>query len=373
MAFEVQKEMLARLDESARRFDFLTMQISQPEVVNNRSEFQKLSKERSDLETIANEFAIFKKNYADYSGAREILETEKDPDLRAMANADISSLEDQLTKQFDQLQIMLLPKDPNDDKNIIMEIRQGVGGDEAGLFVGDMYRAYQKYADKQRWKTSLMSVSENGPGGFREVIVTISGEKVYSKLKYEAGVHRVQRVPKTEAQGRIHTSTITVMVLPEAEEIDLVINPADLRIDVQRASGAGGQSVNTTNSAVRVTYIPTNEVVICQDGKSQQENKAQALKVLRSRILQKMREKQDAEQAAERKSQVSAGMRNERIRTYNFPQGRVTDHRIGMTTYNIDHVMGGDFEDYISALTNHYQTIALKGEGAVSVANTDDD
>ena len=269
---------------------------------------------------------------------------------------------------------MLLPKDPNDEKNSVLEIRAGVGGDEAGLFAAELYRAYVRYAESKGWKVELLSGADNAAGGYKEVIAEISGDRVYSQLKYESGVHRVQRVPKTEAQGRVHTSTVTVAVLPEAEEVDLVINPNELRIDVFRAGGHGGQSVNTTDSAVRITHLPTGEVVVCQDEKSQLKNKNKAMKILRSRILDRMQAEADAKMAAERRSQVGSGMRNERIRTYNFPQGRVTDHRIGLTLYKVDHVMAGDFEDFVRGLRHHYQMIALKGVDAVQVnAGGDDD
>jgi peptide chain release factor 1 len=255
-----------------------------------------------------------------------------------------------------------MPQDPNDAKNSVLEIRAGVGGEEAGLFVFELFRAYQRYCDKQGWKWELLSISENATGGYKEVIGLIEGDKVYSKLKYESGVHRVQRVPKTEASGRIHTSTVTVAVLPEADEVDIEINPNDLRIDVYRAGGHGGQSVNTTDSAVRITYLPTNEVVVCQDEKSQLKNKNKAMKVLRSRLLEKAIEEQQSKLSAERRSQVGAGFRNERIRTYNFPQGRVTDHRIGLTSHNIAGVMNGDFLEFTQALTDHYQMLQMKNE-----------
>ncbi len=374
MAFHASKEMLGRLEETKRRFDFLTEQITQPQVINNRNEYLKLSKERADLETKVMEFMTFSKALSEYEGARAMME-ESDAEIRAMASAEAAELEKFLVQKEQDIQLLLLPKDPNDDKNVVMEIRQGVGGDEAGLFVGDLYRAYQKFADKNRWKTELISIAENAAGGFREVVFTIEGDRAYSKLKYESGAHRVQRVPKTETQGRVHTSTATVAVLPEAEEIDLKIEDKDLKIDVFRAGGNGGQSVNTTDSAVRITYLPTNEVVICRDEKSQLKNKNKAMKVLRSRLLQKMEDAQHGAEAAQRRSQIGTGLRNERIRTYNFPQGRVTDHRIGFTQYNIDDVMAGEINAFIQALTNHYQTIMLKGEDAVArpMSTEDDD
>jgi peptide chain release factor 1 len=365
MAFVAPKEMISRLEESSKRFEMLTEQLSVPEVIANRESFQKLSRERSGLENIVTRYLEFRKNLQNYESSRKMMETEKDPDIREMAQMEVSELEPVLVKEVDELQLELLPKDPNDDKNIMLEVRAGVGGDEAGIFAGDLYRMYSKYAGKHKFNVELMSVAENSSGGFKEIIALISGDRVYSYLKYESGVHRVQRVPKTEAQGRVHTSTATVMVLPEAEEIDLVINPNDLRIDVFRSGGNGGQSVNTTDSAVRITYLPTNEVVVCQDEKSQLKNKAKAMKVLRTRLLQQMQDKQNREQADKRKSQVGGGFRNERIRTYNFPQGRITDHRIGMTVYDMDAVMGGEMDQFTNALTNYYQLIALKGEDAV--------
>lgn len=373
MAHVPSPEMIAHLQESRLRFDRLTDQMSQAEVISNREQFTKISKERSSLESIVNEYLEYQKLLDDYQGARSMLESEKDPEIRSMASREIAELEPQLDSRSEHLQVLLLPKDPNDEKNIILEIRAGVGGDEAGLFAGELFRAYQRYADTRRWKTEYLSISENSAGGYKEIIASIEGDRVYSTLKYESGVHRVQRVPKTEAQGRVHTSTVTVMMLPEAEEVDVQIDPNELRIDVFRSGGHGGQSVNTTDSAVRITHLPTNEVVICQDEKSQLKNKNKAMKVLRARLQEKAVAKQQAEQSAQRKMQVGAGSRNERIRTYNFPQGRVTDHRIGFTRYDVEEVMSGGFEPFIQALTNYYQTIALKGESAVKVVSTEDD
>ncbi len=373
MAHTPSKEMISHLEESKRRFDLVTDQLTQPAVISNREQFLKLSKERSSLEKVVMNYADYKKKLEDYEGARSMLE-ESDAELRSMASREMSSLEPQLDSEADALQVLLLPVDPNDEKNIVLELRAGVGGDEAGLFVGDLFRAYQKYAENLRWKVEFLTKVENSAGGYKEIIASIEGENVYARLKYESGVHRVQRVPKTETQGRIHTSTVTVAIMPEAEEVDVVIAPNDLRIDVFRAGGHGGQSVNTTDSAVRITYLPTNEVVICQDEKSQLKNKNKAMKVLRSRLYEKALHAQQSELSAQRRAQVGTGLRNERIRTYNFPQGRVTDHRIGFTSYNITDVMSGEIQPFIQALANHYQTLALKGEGAVTiVASPDDD
>lgn len=368
MAFIPSEEMLRRCEEVSRKYAALTDQLTNPQVIANREQFQRLSRERSGLEPAALAYEAFNKKLQDYRGSRSMLETEKDAELRAMAQMEIAELEPALEKEAEELQVLLLPRDPNDDKNVILEVRAGVGGDEAGLFASELYHAYVKHAQDKGWRVEVLSGSDSAVGGLKDVSALITGERVYSQLKYESGVHRVQRVPKTEAQGRIHTSTATVAVLPEAEEIDLVIQPNELRIDVFRAGGHGGQSVNTTDSAVRITYLPTNEVVICQDEKSQLKNKNKAMKVLRSRLLDRMHAEQHAKEASERRSMVGSGMRNERIRTYNFPQGRVTDHRIGLTVYNVDAVMNGDFEAFTRALTHHAQLVALKGEAAAPKA-----
>jgi peptide chain release factor 1 len=367
--------MLERLDESLKQFNYLTEQISQPETLARADLFQKISKERAKLESMVDAYSAYTTKLKNYNEAREVLSTAKDADMREMAQEEIAQLEPELEADLKDLQKLLLPKDPNDEKNTIVEIRAGVGGDEAAIFAGDLYRMYTRFADSMRWRTELLSLSDAPAGGFREIIFSVEGDSVYSRLKYETGVHRVQRVPKTETQGRIHTSTATVAVLPEAEEVDIQINPNDLRIDVFRAGGNGGQSVNTTDSAVRITHLPTNTVVICQDEKSQIKNKAKAMKVLMTRLYDKALAEQNAAISSARKAQVGTGMRNERIRTYNFPQGRVTDHRIGMTIQNVDAVMGGDVEPFIRALADHYQTLALRGESPDSASRTtaDDD
>lgn len=363
MAYTASKEMVTRLDEALSRFDRLTHEISQPDVVMNRELFQKLSKERASLEEVAQKYSEFKSNLSNYQSSRELL-SESDAEMREMAELEIAELEPKLVEQEQALQILLLPKDPNDEKNVILEVRAGVGGDEAGLFAGELFRAYQKYAESQRWAVELLSFSENSAGGVKEVIGLITGHGAYSRLKHESGAHRVQRVPKTEAQGRIHTSTVTVAVLPEAEDVDIDINPTDLKIDTMRSGGAGGQHVNKTESAVRITHIPSGEVVVCQEERSQIKNRAKAMKILKTRLLEKAREAAESAQASDRKAQVGGGFRNERIRTYNFPQGRVTDHRIGLTLYKVEEVMQGDFSELISALNNYYQALALKGEVA---------
>ncbi|HVJ64885.1 MAG TPA: peptide chain release factor 1 [Bdellovibrionota bacterium] len=362
--------MIGRLDEALSRFDRLTHEISQPDVVSDRNQFQKLSKERAALEELANMYLEYKTNLSNYNSARELL---GDAEMREMAELEIAELEPKLVEQEKTLQIELLPKDPNDEKNVILEVRAGVGGDEAGLFAGELFRAYQKYAESLRWSVEVLSFSENSAGGVKEVIGLITGHGAFSRLKHESGAHRVQRVPKTEAQGRIHTSTVTVAVLPEAEEVDIDINPTDLKIDTMRSGGAGGQHVNKTESAVRITHIPSGEVVVCQEERSQIKNRAKAMKVLRTRLLEKAREDQQNAEASNRRAQVGGGFRNERIRTYNFPQGRLTDHRIGLTLYKVEEVMQGDLGDVVAALNNYYQTLALKGESAPGVMLGADD
>lgn len=373
MAYSASKEMTSRLEESLQRFERLTHEISQPEVINNREMYQRLSKERAGLEELTTLYSEFKRNLEDYNTSREML-NESDVEMREMAELEIADLEPKLIEREQVLQVMLLPKDPNDEKNVMLEVRAGVGGDEAGLFAGELFRAYQKYAESLGWSVELLSYSENSSGGVREVIGLITGQGAYSRLKHESGSHRVQRVPKTEAQGRIHTSTVTVAVLPEAEEVEVDINVEDLKIDTMRSGGAGGQHVNKTESAVRITHIPTGEVVVCQQERSQIKNRALAMKVLKTRLLEKAREESANATASDRKSQVGSGMRNERIRTYNFPQGRVTDHRIGLTLYKAEEIMQGDFSELVAALNNHYQMLALKGESAsTSIVASDDD
>ncbi|NLC71564.1 MAG: peptide chain release factor 1 [Desulfuromonadaceae bacterium] len=355
--------MFHKLEEVVERFREVEGLLSEGAVLSDRERFLALTREHADLREVVETYQRFKKVCEDLDGARELLQ-ESDPELKEMARAELPGLEEARTDLENRLQSLLLPRDPNDDKNIFLEIRAGTGGEEAALFAYNLYRMYQHYAETKGWKVETMSISEAEAGGFKEAVVQISGDKVYSRLKYESGTHRVQRVPATETQGRIHTSACTVAVLPEAAEVDLDIDPGDLRIDVFRASGSGGQHVNKTESAVRITHLPTGVVVSCQDEKSQHKNKAKAMKVLRSRILSAMQEEQNAKTAADRKSQVGSGDRSERIRTYNYPQGRVTDHRIGLTLYRLESIVEGDLDEIIDGLTTHYQAEALSHQDA---------
>jgi len=350
--------MFHKLEEVVERFHEVEGLLAEGTVLADRQRFLSLTREHADLREVVETYHRFKKIREDIEGARQLLQ-ESDPEIREMARAELPALEETQSELEKALQALLLPRDPNDDKNIFLEIRAGTGGEEAALFAYDLYRMYQHYAEGKGWKVETMSISEADAGGFKEAIVQISGGKVYSRLKFESGTHRVQRVPATETQGRIHTSACTVAVLPEAKEVDVDIDPSDLRIDVFRASGAGGQHVNKTESAVRITHLPTGVVVSCQDEKSQHKNKAKAMKVLCSRILSAMQEEQMAKTAADRKTQVGSGDRSERIRTYNYPQGRVTDHRIGLTLYRLESIIQGDLDEIIDALTTHYQAEAL--------------
>ncbi len=352
--------MFNKLEEVIDRFREVEGLLSDPAVVGKQEVFRNLTREHSELSLIAETYGKYKKICEEMEGARALLR-DADPEVREMAQGEFAELEEEKESLSQQLRLLLLPRDPNDEKNIILEIRAGTGGEEAALFAADLFRMYSRYADVQRWKVEILSASETDAGGFKEVIAMISGNRVYSRLKYESGTHRVQRVPETEAQGRIHTSACTVAVLPEAEDVDVEIDPGDLRIDVFRASGAGGQHVNRTESAVRITHIPSGVVVSCQDEKSQLKNKMKAMKVLRSRILDQRAAEQQAIQAADRKSQVGSGDRSERIRTYNFPQGRCTDHRIGLTLYRLDSIMQGDIGELIEALSTYFQAEMLSG------------
>lgn len=357
--------MFEKLEEVERRYETLSHLLGQPEVINNQAELQKVAKEFSELGKVVDLYRRLKKREEEIHANRQLLAGDEDEEMKALIKEDLQRLTEAKEKLEEDLRMALLPKDPNDEKNILLEIRAGTGGDEAGLFASDLFRMYVKYAEKNRWRVEIMSQSFTGVGGFKEVIALIEGKGAYSRLKYESGVHRVQRVPVTEAQGRIHTSTVTVAILPEAEEVEVAIDPNDLRIDIFRSSGPGGQSVNTTDSAVRITHLPTNMVVTCQDEKSQHKNKAKALKILRARLLDQAKQEKEKEISAQRKNQVGTGERSERIRTYNFPQGRVTDHRIGLTLYRLSEVLDGEIDEVIDALITHYQAEALKGSSKV--------
>ena len=348
--------MLQKLAVLEDKYKELTEKISDPEIINDQKVWQKYMKEHADLEPIIMKFREYQSVLNSIKDSKEILQEESDEELRELAKMELSEMEDQVEPLEAELKILLLPKDPNDEKNVIVEVRGGAGGDEAALFAGDLFRMYSRYAERRRWKIELLSASDTGVGGYKEVSFLIKGKGAYSRLKYESGVHRVQRIPATESGGRIHTSTATVAVLPEVETVEVNINPNDLRIDVFRSSGNGGQSVNTTDSAVRITHIPTGEVVSCQDGKSQLKNKEQALKILVARLNDKAIAEQNKEISAERKSQVGTGDRSERIRTYNFPQGRVSDHRINLTLYKLDQFLDGDIDEMIDALITVDQT-----------------
>jgi len=353
--------MFDRLESVAQRFHKLEEDLGNPDLLSNQKEYQQVAKERSELAPIAERYAHYKKLKEQVQDNQALLEREEDPEMRELIRDEIAGLKDQLDATEKELKIMLASKDPNDDRNVILEIRAGTGGEEAALFVADLFRMYSRYAETRRWKVEVLHSNPTGIGGFKEIIASINGKGAYSRLKFERGVHRVQRIPVTESQGRIHTSAVTVAVLPEAEEVDVLIDPNDLRVDVFRSSGPGGQSVNTTDSAVRITHVPTGLVVICQDEKSQHKNKAKALKVLRARLLDSMQREQEAKIAQDRKIQVGTGDRSERIRTYNFPQNRVSDHRINLTLYKLDVILTGILDELIDPLNNYFQAEALKG------------
>lgn len=353
--------MLAKLEHLERKFEDLEQQLSSPEVFGDQERYRKLTKAHSDLKEVVDAFRKYRTMQESLEENRELM-NDSDPELAEMAKEEVKELERQIPEMEGELTILLLPKDPMDEKNTILEIRAGTGGDEAALFAGDLFRMYSRYAERIGWKIELLSSSETGTGGLKEVIALVKGDKVYSRLKFESGIHRVQRVPATETQGRVHTSAATVAIMPEAEEVDLNIRNEDLRFDVFRASGPGGQSVNTTDSAIRVTHIPTGLVVSCQDEKSQHKNKAKALKILSSRLLQQVQQQQHDELAEQRKSQVGSGDRSGRIRTYNFGQGRCTDHRINLTLYKLDAIMDGDINELIDALITADQTEKLKAQ-----------
>jgi peptide chain release factor 1 len=354
--------MFQKLDDVEARFESVNHQLQNPEITQDQKKYRGLMKEVADLQDVVAAYRRYKSVKAQIQDNREILENESDDELRQLAKEDLGQLEKERESLEEQIKLLLLPKDPNDEKNIILEIRGGAGGDEAALFAQQLFTAYTHFASTQGWRVEVMSASEGNAGGFREVIASISGDRVFSRLKFESGVHRVQRVPKTETQGRVHTSTVTVAVLPEVDEVDIQINPNDLKIDVFRSQGSGGQSVNTTDSAVRVTHLPTNTVVICQDEKSQIKNKSKALKVLYARLKAAEEEKAVKNASEARLAQIGTGDRSERIRTYNYPQSRITDHRIGLTIHQLDQVMGGAFEYVIDPLIAHFQAEQLKAQ-----------
>lgn len=351
--------MFDKLADIERRYIELSDKVNDPEIISNNEEWRKLMKEHSDITPIVEKYKEYRETAQAIEDAKEML-NESDEEMRQLAKEELSEATERFEKIKEEIKILLIPKDPNDEKNVIVEIRGGAGGDEANIFAGDLYRMYTRYAERQRWKTEIMSSTPSDMGGFKEISFMIIGNGAYSRLKYESGVHRVQRVPDTESSGRIHTSTVTVAVLPEVEDIDFKLDVNEVRFDVFRASGNGGQCVNTTDSAVRATHIPTGLVVSCQDEKSQLKNKEKALKVLASRLYDMELEKQHAEISAERKSQVGRGNRNERIRTYNFPQGRVTDHRVGLTLHRLDAVIDGDLDEIMDTLITTEQAEKLK-------------
>lgn len=355
--------MFDKLDAVDVRFEEIALRMTDPTVISDTSLLTELMKEHRQLEPLVMTYRDYKKAKSDMAGALEMLDSgELDEELKELANEELNEAKKRIEELTDELKILLLPKDPNDERNVIVEIRGGAGGEESALFAASLYRMYTMYAESRRWHVELVGANETELGGYKEISFMIEGFGAYSRMKYESGVHRVQRVPETETQGRIHTSTVTVAVLPEAEDVEIEINPADLQIDTYRAGGAGGQHVNKTESAIRITHLPTGLVVECQDERSQYKNKDKAMKVLRSRLYEQMMAEQNEAIAGERRAQVGTGDRSERIRTYNFPQGRMTDHRIGLTLYKLDQIMNGDIDEIVDALITHYRTEMLKSQ-----------
>lgn len=351
--------MFENIEQLEVKFDQIEFELAQPELLKDQEAYQKITRQHAELSKVVTTYRQLKKMRAEKEETRRLLD-DPDEDMREMAEAELPEIGRAIENLEKELKVLLLPKDPNDEKNILLEIRAGTGGEEAALFAAELFRMYSRYAEKRKWRSEVMSMSSTGSGGFKEIIAAIEGDRVYSQLKFESGVHRVQRVPATESQGRIHTSAVTVAILPEAEEVEVEIRPEEIKVDVYRSSGPGGQSVNTTDSAVRITHLETGLVVTCQDEKSQYKNKAKALKVLRARLLDIKLQEQQEKISEDRRVQVGTGDRSERIRTYNFPQGRMTDHRIGLTLYRLEEIMEGDIQEIIEALATHFQAEALK-------------
>ncbi len=351
--------MFDKLEVADNRYEEINLKLSDPQIISDQDEYRKLMKEFSELGEIVDKFREYKKVKSDIAESKELLDSTLEKDFRELVQAEFDEARENLETIEGQLKLMLVPKDPNDNRSVIVEIRGGAGGEEAALFASDLFRMYSMYAERRRWKTEILDLNDTEIGGIKEIVFSIEAQGAYSRLKYESGVHRVQRVPSTESSGRIHTSTVTVAVLPEVDDVDVDINPNDLQIDTYRASGAGGQHVNKTSSAIRITHMPSGIVVTCQDQRSQHKNKDKAMKVLRSKLYEIAQSQQHSEIATARKSQVGTGDRSERIRTYNFPQGRISDHRIGLTLYKIDEIMNGDLDDIIDALTTADQSEKL--------------